>query len=116
MLEQASRYLSLNVSRNKGKLKSTEVFYIATVHKNTPVLIPLRDKHVSFLVDKLHKSAWSFLMHSHQPSHNSVMENASHEPLYVLLVVTVLNFFSRETANLSIFELSVSNPCSGNIS
>jgi len=44
------------------------------------------------------------------------MDNTSHEPLYMLLVVTVLNLFSRETANVSIVELSVSNPCTGNIS
>lgn len=55
-------------------------------------------------------------MHRHKPSHNSVMDDTTHEPLYVLFVLAVLNLFSRETANLSIFELSVPNPCSGNLS
>lgn len=57
VVEQASKYFTLNVSRNKLKLKSTEVFCVVTVHKNTSVLIALRDKHISFLVDKLHKPA-----------------------------------------------------------
>lgn len=116
MLEWASRHVNLNVSRNKGKLKTTEAFHVATIHRSTPGLTPLRGKHVSFLADKLHEPVQSFSMHSHQPSRNLATGNASHEPLYVLLVVTVLNFISRGTPHRSLFGLSVSNSSSGNIS
>lgn len=115
VLEWVSRQLSLNVPRNKGKLKTTEVFHGATTHKSSAGLIPLRGTHVSFLADRLHKAVQSFFLHSPQPRHKEGMGDVSHEPLDGLLVVTALNFISRETPHRSVFGLSVSNPYSGNM-